>query len=287
MSVESFSVNLLQEFSDRAITFLADNGFRFLESVLILVIGLWLARKVSNLLEHRLFRTRIDPTIGPFLKNLAYYVLLTAVVVATLGHLGLNVTSFLAVLGAAGLAIGLALKDSLSNFAAGMMLLFFRFFKVGDYVTVAGTSGTVNAVNIFNTELTTPDNQAVFVPNSSILGNVIVNVTRNPTRRLDLIFGVGYADDIEKAKALLTEIIASEPRVLQEPAPVIAVSNLGESSVDIVARPWVNGTDYWGVRFDLIERVKKAFDENNISIPFPQREVHIVGAVQDSGMQGK
>lgn len=282
MSVESFSVNLLQEFSDRTITFITDNGFRFLETVLILVIGLWLARKLSNLLEHRLFRTRLDPTIGPFLKNLTYFLLLTTVVIATLGHLGLNVTSFLAVLGAAGLAIALALKDSLSNFAAGMMLLFFRFFKVGDYVTVAGTSGTVNAVNIFNTELTTPDNQAVFVPNSSILTNVIVNVTRNPTRRLDLVFGIGYGDDIEKAKALLAEIIAAEPRVLQEPAPVIAVSNLGESSVDIVARPWVNGADYWNVRFDLIERVKKAFDENNISIPFPQRDVHIVGAVQEN-----
>ncbi len=287
MSIESFSANLLHQFSDRTVAFITENGFRILESVLLLLIGLWLARKLSNLLEHRLFRTRIDPTIGPFLKNLVYYLLLTAVVVATLGHLGLNVTSFLAVLGAAGLAIGLALKDSLSNFAAGLMLLFFRFFTVGDYVTVAGTSGTVNSVNIFNTELTTPDNQAVFVPNSSIIGNVIVNVTRNPTRRLDLVFGIGYADDIEKAKALLTDIITAEPRVLQEPAPVIAVSDLGESSVDIVARPWVNGSDYWGVRFDLIERVKKAFDENKITIPFPQRDVHIVGVVQDGGMQEK
>ena len=276
MSIENFSMELVSKFSDQTVSFITTNGFTVLESILILVIGVWVSKKLCRLLENRLFKTKVDPTIGPFLKNLVYYLLLTAVVIATMGHMGVNVTSFLAVLGAASLAVGLALKDSLSNFAAGILLLFFRFFKVGDYVTVAGTSGTVNSVNIFNTELTTPDNQAMFVPNSSILGNVIVNVTRNPTRRLDMVFGIGYGDDIDKAKGILNDILAQESRLLKEPEPVIAVSELADSSVNIVVRPWVATKDYWGVRFDLTERVKKAFDANGISIPYPQQDVHII-----------
>jgi small conductance mechanosensitive channel len=185
------------------------------------------------------------------------------------------VTSFLAVLGAAGLAVGLALKDSLSNFAAGVMLILLKFFKKGDYVTAGGQSGTVTAINIFNTVLTTPDNKVITVPNSAVLGGTITNVTANDTRRVDMTFGIGYDDDLLKAKQTLERIVSEEPRVLPEPAPVIQVMELADSSVNFVVRPWCKTSDYWGVYFALTEKVKLVFDQEGISIPYPQQDVHI------------
>lgn len=254
---------------------IGEYGLRILVALCILWIGASLAKKIAELSGRVLERRNVDPTLLPFITGMIRYALLAAVVVAALGQAGINVTSFLAILGAAGLAVGLALKDSLANFAAGVMLLGYRFFRVGDYVTVAGTSGTVRAVGIFHTELTTPDNQNIYVPNGSILGGEIVNVTANENRRLDLTIGIGYGDDIAKAKALLAEIVKADARVLPEPEPTIAVMDLADSSVNIVVRPWVKGADYWTLRFDLLERIKTRFDQEGVSIPFPQRDVHI------------
>jgi small conductance mechanosensitive channel len=223
-------------------------------------------------------RAKVDDTLNDFLHNIVYYALLAAVVVMALGQAGINVTSFLAVLGAAGLAVGLALKDSLGNFAAGVMLIMMKFFKKGDYVTVGGESGTVTAINIFNTVLTTPDNMQIVIPNSSVLNGNITNVTANDTRRVDMMFGIGYGDDMLKAKQLLERILAEEPRILAEPKPVIEVLELGTSSVNIICRPWTRTSDYWGVYFAVTEKVKFVFDSENISFPYPQTDVHLYKA---------
>jgi small conductance mechanosensitive channel len=197
------------------------------------------------------------------------------VIIAAIGQAGINVTSFLAILGAAGLAIGLALKDSLSNFASGVMLIMLKFFEKGDYITAGGQSGTVSAINIFNTILTSPDNKKIIVPNSAVLSGSIVNVTANDTRRVDLVMGIGYDDDLLKAKQLLEKIVSEEPRVLKDPAPQIAVSELADSSVNFVVRPWCKTGDYWPVYFALTEKVKLIFDQEGISIPYPQTDVHL------------
>ena len=256
--------------------------FKIILALLIFLVGKSVAAALSRFSAKFMEQRGVEKTLVNFLKNLLYYVLLAAVALAALNQVGINTTSFLAVLGAAGLAVALALKDSLGNFSAGVMLIFFRPFKVGDFVTAGGVSGTVKEVSIFNTELTTPDNQKVVVPNSAIMGNVITNVTAHPTRRLDLLFGIGYGDDTGKAKEIIAAIIAAEPRAHKEPAPLVAVSELADSSVNIIARPWVNTSEYWAVRFELIEKVKQAFDREGISIPFPQRDIHLY---QESGNQ--
>lgn len=248
---------------------------KIIAAVLVFVIGRWLAKYFAGQLAKVLEYKKTEITLVKFLKNITYYSLLAAVIIAALGQLGINTTSFLAVVGAAGLAIGLALKDSLGNFSSGVMLILFRPFKVGDYVTAGGVSGTVKEISIFNTELSTPDNQKVIVPNGSIMGNVITNVTANATRRIDLVAGIGYGDDTVKAKEILSQIVQGDNRILPAPAPVIAVSELGDSSVNLVVRPWVNTQDYWAVRFDLTEKIKHEFDKAGISIPFPQRDVHL------------
>lgn len=241
----------------------------------IFVIGRWVAKWLTRILSRLMERQNIEQTLIKFLKNIVYYALLVAVIIAALNRLGVNTTSFVAVVGAAGLAIGLALKDSLGNFSAGVMLIFFRPFKIGDFVTAGGVSGTVKEISIFNTELATPDNQKVIVPNSSIMGNVITNVTANATRRIDLIYGISYTDDTVKAKEIIASVFKADARILPEPAPFIAVSELADSSVNIVARPWVKTEEYWAVRCDLVEKVKHEFDKAGISIPFPQRDVHM------------
>ena len=275
MFAEELSVEFYTKLLNKGVDLVLYYGPRLLESVLILAAGWYLSNKISHLVERLLLKSKVDPTIGPFIKNLVYYSLLAAVIIAVLGNMGVNVTSFLTVLGAASLAVGLALKDSLGNFAAGVLLLFFRFFRVGDYVTAGGTSGTVKAINIFNTELSTPDNQQIYVPNGNIMSSVIVNTTKNPVRRLDLVFGIGYDDDLKKAKEILQAIVDDDDRVLRDPSPFIGVGELADSSVNILLRPWVNSADYWSLRCDLLERVKLAFDAEGISIPYPQQDVHV------------
>ncbi len=276
-----FNPEMIQGLVKNAISWLSINGVNILIALIVFFLGRWVAKRIIGIMRKGMTRAHVDDTLTSFLCSITYYAALAAVIVAALGQMGLNITSFLAVLGAAGLAVGLALKDSLSNFAAGVMIILLRFFKRGDYVTVAGTSGTVEAIKIFNTYLTTPDNQSVIVPNASILGDVIVNVTANDTRRIDLVIGIGYGDMIPKAKKLLEEIVTADERVLKTPAPTVAVSELGDSSVNFVVRPWCKTADYWAVRFDLLEKIKLTFDEQDVSIPFPQMDVHLFKEGQD------
>jgi small conductance mechanosensitive channel len=250
-------------------------SMKIIAAVLIFIIGKWLAKKVSNVFTKLLEKNKVDVTLTRFLQSIVYYTLLIVVLIAAAGQLGINTASFLTIVGAAGLAIGLALKDSLSNFSSGVMLILFRPFRVGDFATVGGVTGTVKNIDIFNTTLSTPDNQKVIVPNANITNSVITNVTANDTRRVDLVIGIGYGDDVLKAKQVLADILKTEDRILETPAPKIAVSELADSSVNFVVRPWVKTSDYWDVYFDLTEKIKLTFDQEGISIPFPQQDVHL------------
>ena len=250
-------------------------GLKILAAGLILVIGNWLAKKAGVLFSTVMDRHEVDVTLTKFLRNIIYYALLAAVVIAAAGQLGINTTSFLTVVGAAGLAVGLALKDSLANFSSGVMLILFRPFKVGDFVTVGGESGTVEEITIFNTIMNTPDNQRKIVPNGQISNNTITNVTANDTRRIDLVIGISYDDDIKAAEKILQDVVKAESRVLAEPATQIAVSELADSSVNFVVRPWVKTNEFWPTRFALIENIKLALDEAGITIPYPQRDVYM------------
>jgi small conductance mechanosensitive channel len=244
-------------------------------AVAIFIVGRWLASIITKMLKRTMARANVDVTLSNFLGNLVYYVLLAAVLIATINQLGVETTSLLAVLGAAGLAIGLALQGSLSNFASGVMIVGFRPYKVGDFIEAGGVSGVVEQVQIFTTIMRTGDNKKIIVPNSQIMAGEITNYSANPTRRVDLVAGCGYDDDLDKVRKVLEGIIAAEDRILPDPAPTIAVSELGDSSVNFVVRPWVNSGDYWGVYFDLTEQIKKQFDAAGIAIPYPQRDVHV------------
>jgi small conductance mechanosensitive channel len=250
-------------------------GLKVLAALAVFVVGRWVAKAVSRGIEHLMKRSRIDPTLVRFTANLTYIGLLTFVVLAVLNQLGIQTTSFVAVLGAAGLAIGLALQGSLSNFAAGFLMILFRPFRVGDFVEGAGIAGTVEEIQIFTTTVTTPDNKTIIVPNAKLTGDNIVNWTVKGTRRVDMEFGIGYGDDIDKARGVLTEVLAKDGRILKEPKPLIAVSQLADSSVVFAVRPWVKADDYWDVYFNTTENVKKTMDAAGISIPFPQRDVHV------------
>ncbi|MEK6201942.1 MAG: mechanosensitive ion channel [Desulfobulbaceae bacterium] len=254
---------------------LITNGISVLMALAIFIFGRWLARWGAALGKKALLKAGVDETLARFLNKLIYYALLTAVVIAAADQLGIKTTSFTAILGAAGLAIGLALKDSLSNFSSGLMLILFKPFKVGDVVTAGGVTGTVRTIDIFSTVILTADNQKIIVPNSGITSGVITNINAEPTRRIDLTIGIGYQDDIDKAKMILRELIQAEERILTNPAPQIAVAELAESSIQIVVRPWVLTSNYWNVRFTLIEKIKHSFDDKGISFPYPQRDVHI------------
>ena len=217
----------------------------------------------------------VDTILISFVRNIAYVTAMAFVILAVLAKLGIQTTSFIAILGAAGLAIGLALQGSLSNFASGVMLVLFRPFKVGDFIEGGGTAGTVEEMLIFSTRLKTPDNREVFVPNGAITSGTIVNYSAKETRRADLVFGVGYEDDIAKVKQVIDEVMNADERILKDPAPTVGLVELGDNSVNIVVRPWVNAADYWGVYFDLNENMKLRFDKEGISIPYPQRDVHL------------
>ncbi|GAA3543774.1 mechanosensitive ion channel [Zobellella aerophila] len=243
-------------------------------ALLTLIIGFMVAKMLTGGLN-RLLRRKIDSTIADFITSLIKYVILAFVIIAALGRVGVQTASFVAVVGAAGLAIGLALQGSLSNFAAGILLIAFRPFKAGDYIEAAGTAGTVNSVQIFTTVLMTPDNRMIVVPNSNVLNGNIINYSKEKTRRIDLVIGVSYSADLKKTKEVLTRIINEDNRILKEPECRIAVGELGASSVDFVLRPWVQADDYWNTRFDLLERIKNELDANGIGIPFPQMDVHL------------
>lgn len=255
--------------------FLAKHGASVLVALLIWIVGRWLARVLAGFVQRLLLRAKVDPTLAGFFRNLCYAGLVAFVAIAALSKLGIETSSLIAVVGAAGLAVAFALQGSLANFAAGIMIITFRPFRVGDAIEAAGVAGSVEEIQIFSTVLRTADNKRVFVPNSAITGGNIVNVTANPTRRVDMTFGVGYGEDLGKVRRTLERILAENPKVLRDPAPVIAVGALADSSVNVHVRPWARTPDYWDVYFGVHEAVKREFDREGISIPFPQREVHL------------
>ncbi len=242
----------------------------------IFFVGKYIAKMIAEMVAKIMARRDTDPALISFAKSLLHWALLAFVVIAALAQLGIQTASFVALIGAAGLAVGLALQGSLSNFASGVLILIFKPFRIGNFITAGGESGTVKDISIFTTELVTPDNKQIIVPNSSIMGGSITNVSAKETRRIDMVFGIGYGDDIDKARAALLDLIEKDERILKDPEPQVAVSELADSSVNFVVRPWVNAADYWAVMFDFTEVVKKRFDADGISIPFPQRDVHVV-----------
>lgn len=250
-------------------------GLKIIAAIAILLIGRIVAGFTKKIVVKVMQGKKVDPMIVSFTGSITYFALLTFFVLAALSAVGIQTTSFVAVIGAAGLAIGLALQGSLANFAAGFLLILFRPFRVDDYIEAGGTGGIVEEIHVLTTQLRTPDNKTVIVPNSKILGDNIVNYSRKGTRRVDMVFGIGYGDDIDKARKVMSAVIAADSRILKDPAPVVAVSELGDSSVNFVVRPWVKAGDYWNVFFEVTETIKKKLDENGISIPFPQRDVHI------------
>ncbi len=250
-------------------------GPAVIAAIAILVIGRIVVGIVTGVVRRLMKRADVDPTLTSFVASLTRIALMTFVFIAAIRALGVETTSFVAIIGAAGLAVGFALQGSLSNFASGVMLIIFRPFKAGDYVEAGGTSGSVEAIRIFNTVLRTPDNKEVIIPNSNITGANITNYSAKETRRIDLVFGIGYDDDLRKAKGILESIVNADDRILKDPACNVAVSELADSSVNFVVRPWVKSADYWGVYFDLMEKVKLTFDEQGISIPYPQQDVHM------------
>ena len=254
-------------------------GGRIVSALVIFIVGRWVARAVAAWFRRGVIKAGVDETLARFLANLINIALVALVILTAIGTLGVNTTNFLAIVGAAGLAVGLALKDSLSNFAAGVMLVFFRPFKVGDYIEAAGIAGTVEGIRIFSTVLKTPDNRVITVPNALIYGDTITNYSAENTRRVDLTIGISYDDDIGRAKALMQGVIAEDSRILQEPASQMLVMELGASSVDIAVRVWCSTSDYWQVRSDLLEKIKTTLEGAGLSIPYPQQDLHIVSSV--------
>ncbi|HPB70921.1 MAG TPA: mechanosensitive ion channel [Syntrophales bacterium] len=250
-------------------------GLKAIAALIILILGRWVAKGVQKLTARILRRHSVDPAIVSFTESLVYVAMMMFVILAALAQLGIQTTSFIAVIGAAGLAIGLALQGSLANFAAGFLMLIFKPFRVGDYVDGGGSSGSVEKIQIFTTQLVTVDNKVVIIPNSKMMGDNIVNYSAKPTRRVDLDFRVSYGDDIDKARKAIQAVLEKDRRILKDPGAAILVKQLAESSVVFQLRAWVKTGDYWGVYFDLIEAVKKEFDMQGISIPFPQRDVRV------------
>lgn len=241
----------------------------------IVLGGVILARSLGNFLVKRLDKSEIDNAVVSFMAGIIRALIVVAAILMALSHVGIQTTSFIAILGAAGLAVGLALQGSLSNFASGVLIMIYRPFKAGDYVDAGGIAGTVQRIELFTTVLKTPDNKLVIVPNSKITGSEITNFSEEPMRRVDMVIGVSYQADLKKTKEVLLQVLTSDERVLAEPAPRVAVSALNDSSVDFIVRPWVKSADYWPVYWDSMERIKNALDENAISIPFPQMDVHL------------
>src|SRR6056297_591095 len=257
-------------------------GWRVVAALLIFVIGRWVAKMVRNGVKRVMTGRGLDPMLVGFLGAILYSILLVAVIIAAVGQLGIQTTPLVAVLGAAGLAIGLALQNSLGNFASGVMLVLFRPFTRGDYVEAGGTAGTVSEVGIFNTVLNTPDNRLVIVPNGQITNDVITNYSAHDTRRIDLIIGVDYGDDLKTARATLEKVVKAHDKVLEDPAPIVWVMELADSSVNFAVRPWVAAADYWQVRNELLEQLKTELETAGCSIPFPQRDVHLHEAGKSS-----
>ncbi|MGR0279458.1 mechanosensitive ion channel family protein [Marinomonas dokdonensis] len=243
--------------------------------LVIFFVGKFIASKISGWCEKRMLKANVDKAVAGFSSSILYALMFAGVVLMALGQVGVETTSFIAILGAAGLAVGLALQGSLSNFASGVLIIILRPFKSGDFIDAAGQMGTVDRIELFSTYLKTPDNRVVIVPNSAIMNGSIVNFSREKTRRVDLVVGISYDADIRLAKQIIEEIVQADERILKTPECTIAVSELADSSVNFVVRPWVEAADYWTVRADVLEKVKYAFDERGVGIPYPQMDVHL------------
>lgn len=270
--LEQLSSDNIQGFID---VYLITWGITVAQALIVFIVGRWLARKLVGLSRKAMTRSKMDVMLINFVESMLYWLLLLVVVVAALSQLGVDTTSMIALLGAAGLAVGLALKDTMSNFAAGVLLLMFRPFRVGDYITAGGVSGTVEKIHIFTSTIITPDNREIIVPNSAIYGDVITNFSARATRRVDMTFSISYGDDIKKAKDVMMSVITSHEKSLTDPAPLVAVSELADSGVNFTVRVWSKKEDYWKVFFDCQEQVKLALEAAGISIPFPQMDVHM------------
>jgi small conductance mechanosensitive channel len=260
---------------DKGIDLGMDFGIKLATALAIFLIGKFVIRLLVGAISKVMTKQAVDKTLETFICNLVRISLMVVVVIAAIGALGVETTSFIAIFGAAGLAVGLALQGSLSNFASGVLIVLFRPYRVGDFIEAAGIAGSVEQVQILTTILKTGDNKQIIVPNSQIMDSIITNYSANDTRRVDMVIGVSYDDDLDKVRKTLQDLIAAEDRILDEPATTIAVSALADSSVNFVVRPWVKSSDYWGVMFDMTEAIKKRFDKEGISFPYPQQDVHL------------
>ncbi len=264
----------VDQYVQKAIELTIEYAPQLILAILTLVIGMWIINRVLKLADNSL-QKKFDPTLTKFVHSLASVMLRALLLISVASMIGIETTSFIAVLGAAGLAVGLALQGNLSNFASGVLILVFKPFKVGDVIDGAGYVGTVREIQIFTTVVMTPDNRKVIIPNSNLANNPLINISAESTRRVDMVFGIGYGDDIDKAKGVIQSLIEADSRILKDPAPAIVVSELADSSVNLTVRTWTATSDYWGVFFDMQENVKKKFDQEGVSIPFPQRDVHL------------
>ena len=251
-------------------------GIKFAAAIAIFIIGRIIAKWIVHTIKKVMTKAKVEMALRDFIGSIFQTILTVIVIIAALEQLGVDTTSVLAVFAAAGLAVGLAFKDSLSNFAAGIMLIMFKPFKLGDYVETAGVSGTIDNINIFNTIILTVDNREIIIPNAQVYGDIITNYSARDSRRIDLVIGIGYDDNIGQAKTIIEEIINNNATILKDPEPTIMVLELGASSIDIAVRPWVATSDYWSTRADLLQTIKEHFDKNGISIPYPQQDIHMI-----------
>lgn len=265
----------MEKYADKAMEMIMTYGPKVILAIVVLIIGLWVIKKILNGMEKAMLKKNVDPGLIPFMRGVTGVLLKVMLVISVISMLGVATTSFIAILGAAGLAVGLALSGTLQNFAGGVIILVIKPFRVGDFIDAQGYTGTVSEIQIFNTILKTPDNKTIILPNGKLSTEAMVNFSTEPTRRLDLTFGIGYTDDIDQAKEILMRLIENDDRVLKDPAPTVTVAALADSSVNFNVRPWVKAEDYWSLNWDMQEKVKKTFDAEGVSIPFPQMDVHV------------
>ncbi len=262
-------------YAQKSLDFGIEYGVKIVGALAIILIGRWMVKMVLNVIKTMMGRAKVDDTLISFAGNLLYVVLMVIVIIAAASNVGINTTSFVAVFASAGLAIGLALKDTLANVGAAVLIIFFRPFKAGDFIETSGVMGTVKAITLFSTTLTTADNRSIIIPNGTLIAGNIINYTGNQERRIDMTFEIDYKDDLRLAKEVVMQVLEHHPKILKEPAAVVAVGALGRDGVELVVRPWVKVEDYWDVKFEVTEAVKLAFDTHKISIPFPQMDLHL------------
>ena len=269
----------VSKYFDMVINYASEYSLKIIGAIAIFIIGRWFVKKLTILSKTLMLKSKLDLTLVEFSESILYFVLLLAVIVASLNTLGIETTSFVAVFGAVGLAVGLALKDSLANIGAAVLIMFFRPFKIGDSVEVAGSMGTVGDINLFSTTITPIDNRTIIIPNAKIVADKITNFSKQEQRRLDIVVGISYEDDLKMAKNVLLELLHNNEKIIQDPEPFVGVFNLGESGVDLAIRAWVKTEEYADLRFEVLEEIKLAYDANGISIPYPQMDIHHKNAI--------